>query len=117
MNAQGSFFDPPDPYTRARRGDPVTSLEAAGSLAVVRLTKVRQGILDVLRAHPDGLSDEQIAAAYFHGGFGPKASPSGLRTRRSELVEGGLIADSGRRTRTQSGRRTIVWVLVLRGSA
>jgi hypothetical protein len=89
----------------ARWTDPETSHEAAAS--VVRLTVVRQAIMDLLGKHPDGLTDQEIAALY----SGPQASPSGLRTRRAELVDGGFVADSGRRSTTASGRRTIVWVL------
>jgi hypothetical protein len=105
-----SLFDPPDPHTLARTTDPGTSHEAAGSLVAVRITRTRQAILECLRRHPDGLSDEQIAQHY----RGPAASPSGLRTRRSELTEAGLIRDSGRKTRTRSGRRTIIWTAAVR---
>lgn len=102
-----SLFDMPDPYQLARRGDPHTSFEAAGSLVAVRITRTRLAILELLHSRPDGLSDEQIALLY----TGPKASPSGLRTRRAELVEGGLVIDTGKRTRTKSGRHTIIWAL------
>jgi len=102
-----SLFDPPDPHVLARSSDPSTSHEAAGSLKAVKVTATRQAILKTLRDHRDGLSDEQIADAY----NGPPASPSGLRTRRAELCEAGLVADSGRMTHTRSGRRTIVWIL------
>jgi hypothetical protein len=104
---QNSLFDPPDPYTLARGTDPPTSLEAAGSLRAVRITKTRMAILDRLRANPDGLTDEQIAKQ-----LRTMASPSGLRTRRKELVEAGYAADSGRKGVTLSGRRTIIWVAV-----
>jgi len=108
---QNSLFDgddvgePPDPYQLARKTDPHTSLEAAASLRAVRITKTRQAILACLRRHPEGLTDEQL-----NGFLNYLASDSGLRTRRSELVEGGLVADSGKRLRSKSGRRMIVWI-------
>jgi hypothetical protein len=41
----------------------------------------------------------------------PRQSPSGIRSRRAELTDLGLIIDSGRRTVTPSGRPCIVWTL------
>ncbi|HSV39795.1 MAG TPA: hypothetical protein VLI04_13645 [Nocardioidaceae bacterium] len=102
---QDSLFDPPDPYQLARKTDPQTSLDAAKSLVAVRITRTRQAILECLRQHPDGLTDEQIASALHH-----MASPSGLRTRRSELFAAGLVADSTRRGTTRAGRKTIIWI-------
>jgi hypothetical protein len=37
------------------------------------------------------------------------ASPSGIRSRRSELVYSHLIADSRARRKLRSGRNAIVW--------
>lgn len=91
-------------YTRARNTDPSTSREAAAS--VLRIRETQQHILDTLRTHGP-LTDEQISHVAFEEGW--YTSPSGLRTRRAELVEKGLIADSGERHRTASGRRTIIW--------
>jgi predicted transcriptional regulator len=102
--SQDSLFDPPDPYQLARKTDPHTSLDAAKSLIAVRITETRKAILLVLKRSPDGLTDEEIAR-----NLGPIASPSGLRTRRKELVEAGLVFDTGRRRTTRSRRRTIVW--------
>ena len=108
MSQQPNLFgEEPEPWRLARKGDPETSFEAASSLKAVRITKTRQAILDLLQEHPAGLSDEQIARAY----QGPEASPSGLRTRRAELADAGLVVDTGRRARTRSGRRTILWAL------
>lgn len=108
---QPGLFDAPAPdidreaWQRARLSDPSTSLAAAGSLNAQRLTATREAILTVLREHPDGLTDADIADRY----HGPEASPSGLRTRRSELCDLGLVADTGRRQLLTSGRHAIVW--------
>lgn len=39
-------------------------------------------------------------------------SPSGLRTRTNELVQKGLVKDSGKRESTPSGRKAIIWEAV-----
>lgn len=36
-------------------------------------------------------------------------SPSGLRTRRKELVKYGEVFDSGETARQPSGRRSVIW--------
>jgi len=38
-------------------------------------------------------------------------NPSTERPRRGELVEMGVLLDSGRRAKTKSGRNTIIWNL------
>jgi len=105
MSNTPSLFDPPDPYQLARTNDPTTSHQAAASLRAVHITKTRMAILDLLRGHPDGLTDQDIARA-----LPALASPSGLRTRRHELGEMGLVIDSRRRRRSLSNRMMIVWV-------
>ena len=85
-----------------RRSDPATSHAAAESVGDVRLRQL--AVLRVL-VHNPGLTDEQIASNY----VGPVQSPSGLRTRRSELVALALVEDSGARARMLSGRLAIVW--------
>lgn len=107
MSGQPSLFDPPDPRHLARTGDPSTSHEAAQSLRAVTITKTRMAILDLIRAHPDGLTDQDIAVM-----LPGLASPSGLRTRRAELVDMGLVADSKRRKPSIANRRMIVWVAI-----
>ena len=97
----------------ARPSDPDTSRAAAESLNPTRVRDTQRQILAVLGLYGPS-SDEQIAEHYerlaAHEGWGPQ-SPSGLRTRRRELVDAGLVVDSGQRTTTASGRQTIVWEL------
>ena len=91
----------------ARRTDPDTSWEAARSVDPLKLRATQREILWVLR-NWGPLTDEEIAVI-----VGPEStqSPSGLRTRRRELVDRGLVVDTGARRRTRAGRRTIVWGL------
>ena len=93
-----------------RRGMPETSYKAAAS--VVNLGRTRDAILHLLRMHGP-MTDEHIWARYLNTKHYredyPNVSPSGLRSRRSELVKLGLVCDSGQRAKTQSGRESIVW--------
>lgn len=88
----------------ARHGDPETSHQAAASVRDLRATQ--WVVLSILRRFGP-CSDEQIAD---HAATeGVMQSPSGMRTRRRELVDLGFVIDSGERTRTEAGRNTIVW--------
>jgi hypothetical protein len=88
----------------ARVTDPETS-HAAGA-SVRNVTEVQRCILWLL-AEWSRLTDEDIQSRY----IGPRASQSGLRTRRAELVKAGKVRDSGQRKRLSSGREAIVWEL------
>lgn len=100
-------------FASARWGDPETSHDAARSVSA--LTEKRAAVLRTIRDfqkrsdiwHPEavGATDVDVAAWY----IGPSQSPSGLRTRRAELVDLGLVWDSGQRVRLPSGRMAIVW--------
>lgn len=90
----------------ARKTDPHTSHEAATS--VKNLTLTQQAILGLL-AYP--LCDEELVEHYqlrFHCGLAPMASESGIRSRRHELAERGLVKAVGE-TKTASGRKALVW--------
>ena len=89
----------------ARNSDPHTSHEAAASVRGLRETQ--HMVLSVLAAGP--ATDEEIAERL--ASMGAVVSPSGARTRRSELVRAGLVVDTGERLLTRSRRRTIVWAL------
>ena len=89
---------------RARTTDPKTSHDAAESVREVTATQDY-----VLRALRRPRTDVELVEAYRNFKIAPKASESGLRTRRSELVRQGLVRDSGRRVVLDSGRAAIVW--------
>ena len=91
----------------ARRTDPQTSAEAAGS--VRNITKTQQAILSLLI---NSSTDDELFVAYSKmvvAGLAPMASPSGVRSRRAELVMLGMVKDTGMKRKTVSGRNSIVW--------
>lgn len=94
----------PAPVPAARRTDPQTSHEAAQT--VKNSAEVRERVYRLLTAAP--LTDEGVQAAYF-ALYGQTASPSGLRTRRSELVDAGRVEATPDRRPTVAGRDSIVW--------
>lgn len=91
----------PGPRAVARRTDPQTSWDAARSVKDLRQSQ--QIILGAIIAYGP-ITDEDI-----HAMLKVPMSPSGARTRRKELVDKGLVQDSGQRAKTRSGRQTILW--------
>lgn len=105
------------PQARARRGDPDTSHAAAASVDSLR-DKAR-GVLTVLWHYGPG-TDEQLAGRYaLMRAYDevPEQSPSGLRTRRAELVGLGLVRDTGERRAISTGRHAIVWAAAVQEPA
>lgn len=96
----GHGYDGPEPVARAT--DPETSWDAARS--VRNLTATRAAILAVLRSGPG--TDEEI---WDRLSPGERTTPSGIRTRRAELVDMGVVEDSGKRVKGRAGRAMIVW--------
>lgn len=95
-----------------RKSNPETSKEAALSIKPERLSRAKQSILSLLYVP---MTDEALLEAYntYASAVGADwISPSGLRSRRSELVAAGLVEDTGERMRLKSGRNAIVWGLV-----
>lgn len=88
----------------ARNTDPNTSHEAAAS--VNNITATQEFILEMLDRHP--MTDVSLVE-YFKAVPGPRASESGIRSRRAELVAAGRVVDSGERVKLASGRRAIIW--------
>lgn len=91
-------------YAYARRTDPETSHAAAASVEPDVITALRARVLLELRRRGP-MDDTQLVAAIQPEGY----SPSGIRTRRSELVDQGHVVDSGVRQKLLSGRFAIVW--------
>lgn len=93
----------------ARTTDPQTSHDAAAS---VNQTENQRAVYRVLRAHGPATDVELVKAyrAALVRGEVPKQSDSGIRSRRSELVEKlGVVCDTGRRQKLESGRMANVW--------
>lgn len=95
---------------RARRTDPGTSHAAAAS--VDNITATQFYILTLLQ---NALTDYELVDlygelfAYSDENEVPRASESGIRSRRAELVARGLVVDTGERRTMPSGRLAIVW--------
>lgn len=89
----------------ARHTDPHTSHDAAAS--VKDITATQAAILKLL-AIPHTDAD---LVWYYQQGWNdtPRASESGIRSRRADLVKLGLVVDTGRRKKLPSGRYAIVW--------
>ena len=88
----------------ARTDDPETSHQAAASISPQKMRESHEAVLALF--HERGpMTDAALVECY----DGPRQSPSGLRTRRRELADVGLIVDTGERVKLESGRRAIVW--------
>ena len=93
----------------ARLTDPQTSHEAAESVS--NITKTQSAILKMLWRP---MTDELLIGLYqtqMEHMLVPMASQSGIRSRRAELVDLGLVEAKGSDF-TLFGRRAIVWGLV-----
>ena len=98
----------------ARNSDPDTSHAAAESISSERIRRSQAAVLSCLKQQGPRhdtllISDYEAQRAERQW---PEQSPSGIRTRRSELVDRGFVADSGGRQRLASGRMAIVWVAI-----
>lgn len=92
---------------RARRTDPEESHLAADTS---NLAESQDAVLEALATGPrtDGdIVRHHYDMSLFFGG--PKFSDSRLRTARHELVEAGLVENSGIPGSTPSGRKCATW--------
>jgi len=93
---------------RARTTDPQTSHEAAASVKDV--TPTQTIILSLLRV---AQTDEELVTNYNnlrkqHPDIVPRASQSGIRSRRAELFQMDRVVPVGYAV-TESNRKAIVW--------
>lgn len=93
---------------RARTTDPATSHAAARSVAHLRHNQAV--ILSLLNL--EGAQTDEELMLLWNDRIAERISPSGLRTRRSELVDLGYVRDSGERRALESGRMATVWEVV-----
>lgn len=93
-------------HAHARREDPETSHEAAARLSEDALAESQRVVLACLYLGPRtdvGIADYARPSGY---------SVSRLRTARAELVTKGLVRDSGRRAKLESGFKAVIWEAV-----
>lgn len=87
----------------ARLTDPETSHEAAQS--VTNITPLKQEILQRLMTP---MTDADLIAT-IKSSSRLLVTESGVRSRRAELVQAGLVKDTGERVKLATGRSAIVW--------
>ncbi len=86
---------------RAPSNGSITSAQAADSLSPKALNALQRKVLELLRATPEGLTDEEMQKRL-------GMNPSTQRPRRIELAKAGMIQKAGVR-KTASGRNADVW--------
>lgn len=94
------------PETRVRRTDPETSQEAAHTLG--DLLESQNEVLALLREL--GPATDEVFVEFAQQRC--QQTPSGLRTRRRELVDHELVEWTGEWRQTRSGKRARVWAVV-----
>lgn len=97
----GQLVRPTDPETSHAAADSVRA-ERGGSRSAIL------GVLALIGPTTDtGLIQAYLSLAEL--GEVPPQSPSGIRTRRKELVVQGRVVDTGERVQLISGRLSVVW--------
>jgi hypothetical protein len=92
----------------ARRTDPWTSHAAAESHDEATIRESQQAVLRVMR-RLEIATDKHLEHVYPRTPGVPWQEPSGIRTRRRELADAGLIFNSGLKEKLPSNRWAILW--------
>lgn len=98
----------PRPTPLARRDDPHTSWRAAWMQTKGDQQLLYRAIYMVLTQKP--CTDDQLVRIIQHNIT--TATPSGIRSRRAELVDTGWVKDSGERRDSDAGSPMTVWEAV-----
>lgn len=111
---QGPRFDaenvPQSPArAKVRKYDPDTSWEAALSVSNEHTAKLYALIYQLLSGAP--MPDDHLYHMALQRADFP-ITPSGVRSRRSELVRAGWVVDGGGRVPLRTGRKAIAWEAV-----
>jgi hypothetical protein len=102
-------MDDNDLRAQARRTDPETSWQAAQSVTGICQS---QWLIWRILIHTGPMIDEEIVPLVGSEHlrlFGKPISPSGVRSRRAELVRLGLVEFSGEWKKMTTGRKGRVW--------
>ena len=89
-------------WAASRNSDPDTSAAAASSIRGEKANALESKVLDMVKAHPDGLTGQEVTDLL--GLDRVTTSP-----RFAPLKRKGLIYDSGERRSGPSNRPAIVW--------
>lgn len=101
-------------HERVRTTDPDTSAAAIADMTADTLNRNQEAVLEAIRRLGSRACDTELVYEYRENMHDlPAQSPSGIRTRRAELVAAGKLADIGLRVRTESDRQAIVWSVVV----
>ena len=87
---------------KVRRDHGATAHEAADRIEGASGKQRAAVLAEIIRSGELGRTDGELAEML-------DLNPSSARPRRIELVEAGLIVDSGRTRKTASGRASVVW--------
>lgn len=98
-----------EPQAHARRTDRPTSVAAAASVS--NFTAVETAILETLSEYGP-MRDEKLIEKFREYCPSVRASDSGIRSRRADLVRLGQIRATEKREKTKSGRDSVVWEIV-----
>ena len=98
----------------ARLTDPITSVLAARAQTPVKVRTEHRLVLELLQFEP--LSDFDLASRATQALARPVKQTS-IGVRRKELVTIGLVRDSGRKGKSDTGSPCIVWEITAAGRA
>ena len=97
-------------HTRARADGRETSQEAAKAVTMTPTLNANQWqVYNAFRATGPAIHQQVVRVTRDRG---HKQSSSGIRTRTAELVEIGLVRDTGRTAKTEAGFNATVWEAV-----